>query len=452
MSGSPFAVRGVVEGFYGRPWSHQQRLDLIPFLADRGMNTFVYAAKDDPLVRRDWRTPYDGTALERLAELHGQCREHGLDLVWCISPGLSIRYSDDRDVSDLRSKLDSVAALGIDRFGLLLDDIPMELQHARDRAAFGSLAEAHAALVGRAYTGLRPGSRLVVCPTVYRGTGSEPYLVALAARIDPSIDLFWTGRQICSPTLDLADATAFQDSTNRAVNWWDNYPVNDVAMGYELHIGPYRGRDPRLWRASRGIVANGMELYESSKIAFATIADYLRSPATYDPETSWRAALRDVVGEADLDAFTLFADNVRSSCLSDEDAPILGQALESFRFELEHGDGIAAARDLCTFADRMLGAADRLLRGPVTNAALIEEVRPWLAGFELGGRAIRRIAELAAEGRLEAEGAVELLPYQVKLRRARVRVFGDVLEMTLSDLTGRMFRPGEVPELEGGGT
>ena len=31
----------------------------------------------------------------------------------------------------------------------------------------------------------------------------------------------------------------------------------------------------------------------------------------------------------------------------------------------------------------------------------------------------------------------------------RVRVFGDTLEMTLSDLTGTMFRPGEVPELEG---
>ena len=48
---SPFAIRGVIEGFYGAPWSHEQRLDLIDFLGERGMNTFVYSPKDDPLVR-----------------------------------------------------------------------------------------------------------------------------------------------------------------------------------------------------------------------------------------------------------------------------------------------------------------------------------------------------------------------------------------------------------------
>lgn len=53
--GSPFAVRGVIEGFYGRPWTHEQRLGLIEFIGARGMNTFVYAPKDDPLVRREWR-------------------------------------------------------------------------------------------------------------------------------------------------------------------------------------------------------------------------------------------------------------------------------------------------------------------------------------------------------------------------------------------------------------
>ena len=73
-------------------------------------------------------------------------------------------------------------------------------------------------------------------------------------------------------------------------------------MGYELHIGPYRGRDPHLWRASTGIVANGMELFEASRIPFATIADYLRDPEGYDPEASWQRAIRDVVGEADHEA------------------------------------------------------------------------------------------------------------------------------------------------------
>jgi hyaluronoglucosaminidase len=223
-------------------------------------------------------------------------------------------------------------------------------------------------------------------------------------------------------------------------------------MGYELHIGPYRGRDPQLWRSAVGIVANGMELFEASKIPFATIADYLRDPEGYDPETSWQRAIRDVAGEADADAFALFADNVRSSVLSDDDAPMVGRALERLGFALDQGDHDVrtAADELRGLADRLLAAAARLLGDDVTNRALMDECRPWLRGFELGARALARLADLAADGRLASDGAAELRPFLIRLRRARVRVFGDVVEMTLSDLTGTLFRPGEVPELEGG--
>ena len=449
-SASPFAVRGVIEGFYGRPWTHAQRLDLIGFLGARGMNRFVYGPKDDPLMRRDWRTPYDGDGLGRLTELLAACRTNGMRLMYCISPGLDICYSDEADMAALRDKLAGVVALGIDSFGLLLDDIPRHLQHAQDRAAFGDLAAAHAHVGNRLFADLGPGIRLTVCPTVYWGTGNEPYLVRLGEGLDARIGLFWTGRAICSATLDLADAATFARSTNRPATYWDNYPVNDVAMSYELHIGPYRGRDPHLWRAAEGIVANGMESFESSKIPLATVADYLRAPQAYDPETSWRQAIRDVVGELDGDAFTLFADNVRSSCLCADDAPIVSRALEAFLFQTERGDRAAAAAELDALADRLLAAAAHLLRGPVANRALMDEARPWLEAFELGARAIGAIADLAARDRLRSDAATVLRPYLVRLRRARVRVFGDALEMTLADLSGTMFRPGEVPELEGG--
>ena len=368
-----------------------------------------------------------------------------MELTWCISPGLSIRYSDDGDVAALAAKVGSLTAVGATRIGLLLDDIPLELQHAQDRAAFSDLAEAHVALAGRVFASLPAGVRLVVCPTLYWGTGTDPYLAALGQGIDPRIDLFWSGRAICSPTLDLADAATFMRTTNRPPVYWDNYPVNDVAMSYELHIGPYRGRDPFLWRASAGVIANGMELFEASLIPFATIADYLRDPTAYQPEASWRRAMRDVVGEADLEPFALFADNVRSSCLATDDALIVSAALQSALFGLEYGDAASAAADLGALADRLLRAAAHLLRGPVTNRALIEEVRPWLEAFEIGAQAIRTMADLAFDGRLGTDGPSELRPFLIRLRRARVRVFGDTLEMTLSDLTGTMFRPGEVP-------
>ncbi len=275
--------------------------------------------------------------------------------------------------------------------------------------------------------------------------GTEPSLAELGAGLDPRIDIYWTGRAICSPTLDLADARTFTRTARRPPTYWDNYPVNDVNMSYELHIGPYQGRDRELWRSSKGIVVNGMELFEASKIPFATAADYLRDPAGYEPESSWQRAMRDVVGEADLAAFALFADNVRSSCLSAADAPIVEEALETALFELAYGDAVAGAARLSSLADRLLAAADHLLRGPVRNRQLIEEIRPWLLGFEIGAHAVRRMADLAAAGRLDEDGPAELAPFLIRLRRARVRVFGDAMEMTLSVLSGTMFRPGEVP-------
>ncbi|GAA3730968.1 hypothetical protein GCM10022239_04460 [Leifsonia bigeumensis] len=436
MTASPFAIRGVIEGFYGTPWTHEQRLELAGFLGERGMNTFVYSPKDDPLVRQDWRQAYSGAELARLSELIERCAAHGLDLVYCLSPGLSIEYSSESDRSLLSEKFDSIADLGVTSFGLLLDDIPGELQHPSDRSVFAGLVEAHARLVGDVHDRLAEGSRLFVCPTQYWGYGDEEYISRLGQSIDPRIELFWTGRAICSATLDLADAEVFAKATGRAPTYWDNYPVNDVAMRHELHVGPYRGRDRELFRSSRGVIANGMELFESSKIAFATIADYLADPAGYDPEESWHRAIAAVAGD-DAEAYTVFADNVRSSCLAAEDAPLLQHALESFAFESVYGDPEHAADELDEVADRMLAAAERLLRGPARTRRLVAEARPWIEAFKIGARAVKCVVELYRSGRLGSDGPTELAPFLGRIRDLRVRVFGDVLDMTLSELIVR---------------
>ena len=39
--------RGVVEGFYGTPWSHEVRLSLIDFYGKFKMNSYLYGPKDD---------------------------------------------------------------------------------------------------------------------------------------------------------------------------------------------------------------------------------------------------------------------------------------------------------------------------------------------------------------------------------------------------------------------
>ena len=438
----------MLEGFYGNPWTHEQRLELLAFMASRGMNTFVYAPKDDPRMRRDWRSAYVGPDLRRLNELVNRSRAAGIELMFCVSPGLTMRYSDEEDLEALCDKLGAVEQLGVASFGLLFDDIPTDLQHPEDREAFDTLADAHVAVANQVYERLERGTRLTVCPTVYSGGGTEPYLATLGAGLEPGIDVFWTGRaDVLRRPSTSRDAATFERTARAARDLLGQLPRQRCLDGLRAAHRPVPRPRPHLFRHAFGVVANGMELFEASKIPIATIADYLMAPETYDPEKSWRRAIRDVAGDADLEAFALFADNVRSSCLAAEDAPALTAALQSFAFRTDQGDGASAAADLGLFADRLLAAAAHLLRGPVENRALIDECRPWIEAFEVGAQALRLVATLASDLRLERDGPGELRPYLVRLREARVRVFGDVLDMALAELTGTMVRPGR-PTLE----
>ena len=59
-----FRTRGVIEGFYGRPYSWDERATLVRFIGARDMNTYVYAPKDDPLHRAQWRDLYARADME----------------------------------------------------------------------------------------------------------------------------------------------------------------------------------------------------------------------------------------------------------------------------------------------------------------------------------------------------------------------------------------------------
>src|SRR5262249_42497825 len=100
-----FAVRGVVEGFYGTPWTHDARLEVIAFLASHGMNAYAYAPKDDARHRAEWRLPYARDELARFGELAAHSAGNGVRFGFSISPGLDIDYEAQTDRSALLTKL-----------------------------------------------------------------------------------------------------------------------------------------------------------------------------------------------------------------------------------------------------------------------------------------------------------------------------------------------------------
>ncbi|GAA4704909.1 protein O-GlcNAcase [Brevibacillus fulvus] len=431
-----FSIRGVIEGFYGTPWSHADRLSMLAFMGEQGFNSYFYSPKDDPYLRERWYEPHPDDQVTHVAELIAQAKRKQMAFYYCLSPGLSMEYSSDSHLEKVMEKYQQMFRLGVRHFGLLFDDIPMKLLHGMDQESFPSLADAHAYVIGRVWEKMRSWPEqcwLVVCPTRYHGLGNEAYIVSLGRKLPAEIHLFWTGRFICSPSITEGDAQRFWEHTGHPPLYWDNYPVNDLAMANELHIGPLLHRDPQLYRYAAGYVANAMEYVESSKIPLITIADYLRQPEQYEPFRSWQEAIRQVVGDDDSAEFLDFADNVQGSFLNDQEAVQLTAALHQFRFELLHGDPMVAVAGLKDLFFKMERTA-AYLQHELKNRRLAQEIGQWVNKYwhwSKVGQAAAALIEEGLRGRTP-QALLGLLRLKQSLRRAErlpQKVCGNVMKI-----------------------
>jgi hypothetical protein len=296
-----FPERGVVEGFYGAPWTHQDRVEILRFEGMHGMNVYYYAPKDDPYHRKRWREAYPPEAQHRLGELAEAAHNNFVDFCYAISPGLSMVYSSESDFQSLTSKLASVGKLGVSCFALFLDDVPQDLQDPQDKAQFKTLAQAHIYLTNKLYKHLKEqsaASRLALTPTVYTNDwGSRDYIQELGAGVDPGVSIVWTGPKVIPSAITAEQAHEWGGYLHRPPLIWDNFPVND-GTSWCRYLGPLVGRDPHLPEATRGLFSNPMIEPHASMIPLQTIADYLWNAAAYDPEKSETHALVSQYGDA----------------------------------------------------------------------------------------------------------------------------------------------------------
>lgn len=323
-------IRGVIEGFYGDPWSHEERLDLLAFCGREGLNTWVHAPKDDPYHRKLWREPYPNEELARLGELVAQAERHGVDFAYAIAPGLDVQYTSHADFELLLAKCRQVQSVGVKAFQLLWDDIEHTLNHPEDEALYGHeerpSAAAQAPFTNRLARELEQPGPLVVCPMGYAGTGDSPYRAIFGPRLDPDVVVYWTGPEVVSigitrEALNLA-VMRFRD---HELLIWDNYPVNDFDRG-RLFLGPLLGRDPRIAEGRcAGLIANAMVEAVPSKLALATVADWTRDPFAYDPIASYERTLREYGAEV-LEALRRLSEP--ADVARPEDVRALVQALE----------------------------------------------------------------------------------------------------------------------------
>lgn len=375
-----FRTRGYIEGFYGTPWIHEKRKSVMTLMAKNRMNTVYYAPKDDDYHRELWRDLYPEADLAKLKELVDLAKEYYMDFHWCIAPGLSMKYSDEKEFETLLTKTKQLYSIGVRHFGLLLDDIDENLAFPEDKAMYGETVNAHIDLIEKYHNALLEidsTAKLTICPTLYNGKGDEYYISKLGQNISPMVSLFWTGKDICSRELLSMDAIKFVECTRHKPLYWDNYPVNDMAMFNEMHISPIINRDADLWKYSEGIISNAMEYAECSKIPLITFADYLWDSERYDPDASWRNAIRQVVGKDDAEKFTVFADHLYTSCLKDEPSKIMKAHFAEVLRLLKTGEGEKAVTLAEEYIVKMKETCDYLRQDlPICN-----ELKRWSEKF-----------------------------------------------------------------------
>lgn len=380
------ALRGVIEGFYGTPWTHAERLSQLDFYGRTKQNVYVYSPKDDPYLRDRWRDEYPPTELAQLKELVDRAAANHVRLTYALSPGLSVCYSSESDIAALTRKFDSLYAIGVRSFAIPLDDISYTKWNcAADEQEFGTgggaagTAQAH--LLNKVWesfsaghTGLEP---LEMVPTEYSDLADSPYKTALREKLDPSVVVEWTGVGVIAPTITAKQVAQAREVFGHPILIWDNYPVNDYVTS-RLLLGPYTGRDAGVAEAATGVTANPMVQGEASKLALFTSAAYLWNPSAYDPRAAFLASVRDLAGPGAAKWLRIFAENNYSSQLDATESPTLTELIADFRTAYEQDSGLdrAAAALRSYFTD--MAATPAQLRARLDNPGFLDETSAWL--------------------------------------------------------------------------
>lgn len=379
-------VRGVIEGYYGNPWSHEDCIDMCTFFDHVKMNTFIYGPKNDAYHHGGQVfDPYPEDQATNLAALVREANSHKVDIVWAMHPG---NNNDGANLERAKSKLEAMYDLGFRRFAVFFDDISansVQKQYEFMNYLNKNVVKAKGDVKG-----------LIMCPSEYcisfaggQNTKST-YLNELGAGLDPDIDIMWTGWQVVD--MELAPSCEwFTNKTGRKPFIWHNYPCSDYG-GRPLLMCPYEPAATDLPSRITGFTANPMEYYEASKVGLYGMGDFAWNPEAYDPWETWEESLAYMMPDH-TDAFRTYCyDNFNYPSKSHgpaiiyQESPAFKELIDSKEFAPENAEAYTA------YFNKQLEAALELRA--LTDNRLVIEIAEWLHAYELQGRRGLMLTEL----------------------------------------------------------
>ncbi len=403
------ANRGVIEGYYGVPYTMEVTADLFRFMARYKLNCYMYGAKSDPYHSRYWDRPYPQKiskeqqrigmmTQDMMRHLADVARQTKVNFIWAIHPGQQFTDDGDDTVLDrIMQKFQNMYELGFRQFGVFVDDVgvpsdqPTLERGARRLTALQRLVEERWNRdKSQPLDTVKP---LQYVPQLYAfswvtADKAQRFWQSLTP-VPSHVNIYTTGKNVWSVP-NSADLDVLHSYLGREVSWWWNYPCNDndvtkifPADTYsnfadETHIA----NGDRLEDGLRlqTIIINPMQQGELSKIALFSVADYSWNMHAFDNMQSWKASLPAVVGDRYAAALERLAPHLRYY----DRQSVLTPLVEAYQraHETRSADEAAAA-------ERLLGAlqaisADCRLLGEMEGSGqeplelFYQDLRPWL--------------------------------------------------------------------------
>ena len=361
-------LRGVIEGFYGKAYTHEFRKELFAFMGENKMNAYIYAPKDDAKHRALWRELYVGEELETLRDLVTTAREHYVKFIYAISPGGDIDLGEGyaADFDKLTAKCQQMYDLGVRDFAIFLDDI-----NSRDAVGHAKLLTDFQTKFVETHEGV---SDLVAITAEYTDSFLTEYTDTIGPLIHEDVELMWTGPGVSPEKIAKPHLNKIIRKYGREVFIWWNYPVNDVLVN-NLYMGPCEGLMANLYESITGLVANPMNQGYASMIPLSTTADYLWNPEAYDPDASLRRAC---ILQA-IDVCGALENFISMTCSSPMNKYTDSQSLKTLLDAYKAVPSPMALDALGSYFDMMLLYADEL--EVMNNRALYADIAEWVAKY-----------------------------------------------------------------------
>ena len=278
--------KGVIEGFYGIPWSFDEKMSMIEFLSEIGMDQYIYAPKDDPYHNQKWRVPYPEEELEKIKGLADLSREKNIEFTWAIHPGQNPFDFDsyDEEISKIFAKYRQMMGAGVRSFGLCLDDIDKNLAYEK-RSDHIKLVRDLADFVER-----EMGNQLYFVHPWYNDAwiDQKGYEYEGLLKDIKNVNLMWTGSQVVDPINHKSNEEFFKRTGKKPYIWF-NWPVNDYKPD-KIFMESFEFYDSREINFD-GFYLNPMNQAEASKIAIYQANEYLKNPLAYKAGDALKKAI-----------------------------------------------------------------------------------------------------------------------------------------------------------------